>query len=87
MVQNRGMSGHPESEALTVDARPELTGGRPIGVLLSPGFTGFTTPVLFRQFNRGLRARVNLYTGNYAAALTDSSTCCLTSGGTSSTKC
>jgi hypothetical protein len=38
---------------------------------LSPGFTGFTTPTTFRQANRALRARVNLYQGNYADVLTD----------------
>ena len=45
---------------------------------LSPGFTGFTTPALFRQVNRALRARANLYraslgigTTTYADVLTD----------------
>ncbi len=34
------MTLHPLASPLTVEARPELTGGRRIGVLLSHGFTG-----------------------------------------------
>src|SRR5687768_11294656 len=49
------MSRHPEHEALTVAARPELTGGRPIGVLLSHGFTG--SPVSIRPWGRALAER------------------------------
>ncbi|MDN5216770.1 RagB/SusD family nutrient uptake outer membrane protein [Fulvivirgaceae bacterium BMA12] len=37
---------------------------------LSSGFTNFTTPQTFREFNRGLAARVALYRGNYSEALT-----------------
>jgi hypothetical protein len=37
---------------------------------LSPGFSGFDTPATFRQFNRALKARVDVYMGNNAAALT-----------------
>jgi carboxylesterase len=48
----RAMTRHPDYEALTVDARPELTGGRPIGVLLSHGFTG--SPVSMRPWGRAL---------------------------------
>jgi len=36
---------------------------------LPEGFTGFNTPATFRQFNRGLAARVAVYAGRYAAAL------------------
>src|SRR5690349_20635716 len=46
------MSRNPEYEPLTVDARPELTGGRRIGVLLSHGFTG--SPVSMRPWGRAL---------------------------------
>lgn len=46
------MSRHPEHEPLTVAARPELTGGRPIGVLLSHGFTG--SPVSIRPWGQHL---------------------------------
>jgi hypothetical protein len=51
-----------------------LAGGTAFMFRLSPGFTGFNTPAAFRQVNRALRARVNLYLGNYAAALTDLTT-------------
>ncbi|MDZ5620689.1 alpha/beta hydrolase [Nocardioides bizhenqiangii] len=46
------MSRHPDFEALTVDARPELTDGRRIGVLLSHGFTG--SPFSIRPWGRSL---------------------------------
>ena len=37
---------------------------------LPPGFTGFTTPATFLQFNRALRARVAVYRGDFTGALT-----------------
>jgi hypothetical protein len=37
---------------------------------LTTGFTGFTTPANFSKFIKALQARVELYRGNYAAALT-----------------
>jgi len=37
---------------------------------LPPGFDGFDTPATFAQFNRGLRARVAVYTDDFAGALT-----------------
>ena len=37
---------------------------------LPAGFTGFDTPATFLQFNRALRARVAVYRGDYANALT-----------------
>ncbi len=37
---------------------------------LGPGFTGFDTPTAFRRVNRALKARVDVYMGNYATALT-----------------
>jgi hypothetical protein len=37
---------------------------------LSPGFAGFDTPAAFAQFNRGLRARVAIYAGDFDGALT-----------------
>jgi carboxylesterase len=46
------MSSHPEHEPLTIAARPELTGGRRIGVLLCHGFTG--SPVSMRPWGRAL---------------------------------
>lgn len=43
------------TEALTVAARPELTGGRRIGVLLSHGFTG--SPASIRPWGEALAER------------------------------
>lgn len=37
---------------------------------LPGGFTGFNTPATFIQFNRALRARVAVYRGDFAGALT-----------------
>jgi starch-binding outer membrane protein, SusD/RagB family len=37
---------------------------------LPSGFTGFDTPATFIRFNRALRARVAVYRGDYAGALT-----------------
>ena len=37
---------------------------------LSRGFTGFDTPATFLKFNRALKARVEVYRGNFASALT-----------------
>jgi starch-binding outer membrane protein, SusD/RagB family len=37
---------------------------------LPAGFTGFNTPETFLRFNRALRARVAVYRGDYAGALT-----------------
>jgi hypothetical protein len=54
-----------------------VAGGTRFPLSLGPGFTGFNTPATFRQFNRALRARVDVYmgsyglgSGSYAAALT-----------------
>ncbi|MDQ3672819.1 MAG: RagB/SusD family nutrient uptake outer membrane protein [Gemmatimonadota bacterium] len=45
-------------------------GGSAFPFALSPGFSGFTTPATFVRLNRALKARVEAYRGNYAAALT-----------------
>lgn len=45
-------------------------GGGAFPFPLSSGFAGFNTPSTFLQFNRGLRARVAVYTGDYNTALT-----------------
>jgi starch-binding outer membrane protein, SusD/RagB family len=45
-------------------------GGTQFPFSLGDGFTGFNTPATFRQFNRALKARVDVYMGNNAAALT-----------------
>ncbi|WP_426492888.1 RagB/SusD family nutrient uptake outer membrane protein [Hymenobacter sp. 102] len=44
--------------------------GSSFGFSLSSGYTGFNTPATFKQFNRGLAARVALYQGDYSGALT-----------------
>ena len=45
-------------------------GGAAFPFALPSGFTGFNTPATFVQFNRALRARVAVYTGDFAGALT-----------------
>jgi len=45
-------------------------GGTEFPFTLSPGFAGFDTPASFSTFNRALKARVEVYRTNYAAALT-----------------
>ena len=45
-------------------------GGAAFPFDLPPGFNGFDTPATFIQFNRGLRARVAVYTDDFAGALT-----------------
>jgi hypothetical protein len=45
-------------------------GGSRFPFSLGPGFAGFDAPATFRQFNRALKARVDVYMGNHAAALT-----------------
>jgi starch-binding outer membrane protein, SusD/RagB family len=45
-------------------------GGTAFPFSLGPGFTGFSTPATFLTFNRALKARVDVYMGQYAAALT-----------------
>ena len=45
-------------------------GGTAFPFALSPGFAGFETPADFVEFNRALKARVEVYRTNYAAALT-----------------
>lgn len=45
-------------------------GGTAFPFTLSPGFADFNTPSSFSSFNRALKARVEVYRTNYAAALT-----------------
>jgi hypothetical protein len=45
------------------------SGGSAFSFGLSSGFGGFDTPGTFVQFNRALKARVELYRGNHSAAL------------------
>lgn len=56
--------------ALLDDGLADLqAGGTAFPFSLSPGFAGFNTPSTFALFNRGLKARVEAYRGNYASSL------------------
>lgn len=57
------------SELLDI-AVPQLNSGE-FAFALSVGFEGFDTPATFITFNRSLAAKAELFTGNYAAALTE----------------
>jgi hypothetical protein len=58
-------------ENLLDSAVTELTaGGSAFPFNLPSGFTGFNTPATFIKFNRALRARVAVYRGDFAGALT-----------------
>lgn len=46
-------------------------GGASFSFALPPGFAGFDTPATFLTVNRGLRARADILTNDYATALTD----------------
>jgi hypothetical protein len=48
-----------------------LAGGSSFPFILTPGFAGFTTPANFLKVNRAIRAQVDAYQQNWAAALTD----------------
>jgi hypothetical protein len=55
---------------LLEEARAHLqAGGTRFPFPLSSGFAGFNTPATFLQFNRALLGRVEVYRGNFAAAL------------------
>jgi hypothetical protein len=57
--------------ALLDGAVAELdAGGSVFPFTLPAGLSGFNTPATFRQFNRALRARVAVYRGDFAGALT-----------------
>ena len=45
-------------------------GGATFAFSLSGGFSGFNTPATFIKFNRALKARVELYRGNFANVMT-----------------
>ncbi len=53
------------------EARTHLgNAGTAFSFRLTSGFAGFNTPATFTQFNRALRARVDMDMGNYASVLT-----------------
>ena len=45
-------------------------GGTAFPFSVSPGFSSFSTPASFAEFNRALKARVEAYRGQYASSLT-----------------
>ena len=55
----RFISGILDSAATQLTA----AGSTAFPFVLPPGFAGFTTPTTFRQFNRGIAARVHVYRG------------------------
>jgi carboxylesterase len=55
VVQNPAMTMHPLAEPMSASATPDLTGGRPIGVLLVHGFTG--SPASMRPWADALAER------------------------------
>ncbi len=58
-------------EQLLDDAAADLDNGSSFPFVLSSGFSGFDTPSTFRGFNRGLAARVDVYTDDFMGALTN----------------
>lgn len=64
-------AGLAEVQRLLNDAADKLSGaGDAFALNLSAGFDGFGTPAGFRQFVRGLQARVAIYQGDKSGALT-----------------
>lgn len=59
-------------DALLDSAQTNLqAAGTTFAFTLGAGFTGFSTPATFLQFNRAVRARADIDVGNFASALTD----------------
>ena len=57
--------------ALLDEAKTHLqAGGAAFPFPLTTGFTGFNTPTTLLQFNRAIKARVEVYRGQWASALT-----------------
>ena len=48
-----------------------VAGGDAFPFPLSSGYAGFDSPATFLKFNRAIKARVDVYTGDFAGALTD----------------
>ncbi len=55
---------------LLEEANGHLQGATAFPFRLSSGFSGLDSPATFRQFNRGIRARVAVYMGDFSIALT-----------------
>ena len=62
----RFISGILDSAATQLSA----AGATPFPFTLPPGFAGFNTPANFRQFNRGIAARVHVYRGTLGCGAT-----------------
>lgn len=63
--------GFARTAALLDEARTDLsTAGTAFPFTLTSGFTGFNTPANFVRVNRALKARLEVYRGNWADALT-----------------
>lgn len=63
-------SGYKRASALFDEAKGDLAaGGSAFPFPLTSGFTGLNTPATFVKFNRALRARVDVYRGDWAQAL------------------
>ncbi len=61
-----------EIQMLLDDAKTNLmAGGDKFPFPLSSGFAGFDTPTTFVEVNRAIKARVSVYVGQYARALTE----------------
>lgn len=60
-------------------------GGTAFPFSLGAGFTGFSTPATFLTFNRALKARMDVYMGQYAAALTSLGGSFINTGGSLTT--
>ncbi len=62
---------YTKTAALFDEARTDLAAaGTAFPFTLTSGFTGFNTPVTFLRVNRGLKARLDVYRGRWADALT-----------------
>ena len=62
---------YTKTTALFDDARTDLAAaGTAFPFTLTTGFTGFNTPATFLRVNRGLKARLEVYRGRWADALT-----------------
>lgn len=62
---------YAEIDRLLDDAITDLTAaGASFSFTLSSGFSGFDTPANFAKFNRALKARVAVYKGDFAGAVT-----------------
>lgn len=63
-------SAYKRAAALFDEAKADLlSGGAAFPFALTSGFSGFSTPITFLKVNRGLKARLDVYRGDWAQAL------------------